>query len=280
MSTQLPSAYAYCDVTLRAQARDTWLACLFAPAHRRPHLHALYHFADEMAHLREKIAQPMAGEIRLQYWRDVVSGRGHGETLSNPLAAALLDTIDSCKLPRQPLLGLLDARLFDVYDDPMPDITTLEGYCGETESAVIRLACLVLADGVDPGGADAAGHAGVALGITRVLADLPRTAARGQVHLPGDVLQKAGLSAADVLARHDSPQLRAVLAEMRGLVRSHVARARAGMGLNAALIAPAFAGLAVAGLYLRRMEKHGYQPFAAVPEVPQWRRQWAMWRGM
>ena len=279
MSAQLASAYAYCDATLRVQARDTWLACLFAPAHRRPHLHALYLFADEMAHLRDKIAQPMAGEIRLQYWRDVVAGQGHGETLSNPLAAALLDTMDGCKLPRQPLLGLLDARLFDVYDDPMPDLATLEGYCGETESAIIRLACLVLADGVDPGGVDAAGHAGVAIGITRILTGLPRTAARGQVYVPGDVLQQAGLAAADVLGRRDSPQMRTALAGMRNLARSHRAKATAGMGLNAALIAPAFAGLPVAGLYLQRMEKRSYRPFAAVPEVPPWRRQWAMWRG-
>ena len=278
MSGPLASAYAHCEATLRAQARDQWLSCLFAPAHRRPHLHALYLFADEMAHLREKIAQPMAGEIRLQYWRDVIAGQAHGETLSNPLATALLDTADACNLPRQPLLALLDARLFDVYNDPMPDLATLEGYCGETESAIIRLACLVLADGVEPGGADAAGHAGVAMGITRVLADLPRTAARGQVYLPGDVLQKAGIAAPDVVARRDSPGLRAAVAEMRSLARSHMAKARAEMGLNAALLAPAFAGLAVAELYLRRTEKRGYPPFAAVPEVPQWRRQWAMWR--
>jgi phytoene synthase len=62
----------------------------------------------------------------------------------------------------------------------MPTTGDLEGYLGETSSALIRLASLVLAGGQDPGGADAAGHAGLAYGITGLLRTLPWHSRRGR----------------------------------------------------------------------------------------------------
>lgn len=274
----LASAYAHCGASLRAGALDPWLAALFAPAAARPHLHALWLFEHELASLRDKIRQPMAGEIRLQYWRDILAGQPHGDATGNPLAMALLDTIETCHLPRAAFLTLLDARVFDVYDDPMPDVATLEGYGGETSAAILRLASLILAGGTDPGGAGAAGHAGMALAITRILADLPRTSARGQVLLPADILASAGIGPGDIVARRDSAGLRAALAQLRAMARDHARKAQAEMGLNRALIAPAFLGLPVAELYLRAMDTSGYLPFDTFVNVPQWRRQWAMWR--
>ena len=75
---------------------------------------------------------------------------------ANPVAAALDDAIVRFRLPRQALVDLIDARAFDLYDDPMPTLADLEGYCGETSSSLIRLGSLILADGSDPGAADAA----------------------------------------------------------------------------------------------------------------------------
>ncbi|WP_447341335.1 squalene/phytoene synthase family protein, partial [Mycobacterium tuberculosis] len=74
----------------------------------------------------------------------------------HPVAQALLDTVRRFRLPIAPLSGLVEARVFDLYDDPMPALSDLEGYAGETSSALIRLASLVLGQGRDPGGATAA----------------------------------------------------------------------------------------------------------------------------
>ena len=276
-SQHLASAYAHCGEALRAGNRDEWLACLFAPPDKRLHLQALYAFANELGSLRDKISQPMAGEIRLQYWRDALEGRDHGGTQANPLASALLDTITRCRLPLPPFLALIDARLFDVYDDPMPDVAALEAYGGETRSAIIRLTCLILAGGNDPGGADACGHAGVALAIAGIFRGLPRDAARGQVFLPGDILQRAGLQAADIVARRDSPALRSALTELRILARCHAATALGDPSGKNPDIALAFLLLPVAEMFLRASEKPGYHPFESPLEIPQWRRQWVMW---
>ncbi len=67
-----------------------YLATLFAPAQHRGALHALYAFNIEIARVRDAARQPMPGEIRLQWWREVIDGERAGEALANPVAAALL----------------------------------------------------------------------------------------------------------------------------------------------------------------------------------------------
>jgi phytoene synthase len=136
----------------------------------------------------------------------------------------------------------------------------------------------VLADGRDPGGAEAAGFAGVGLGIARVLGDLPRHAARGQCYVPRDVLARHGALPEAVAAGLDSPALRAALSELRAHARSRIAQAWSGLG---SLDAPARAALlpmSLAEPLLRRMERSRYQPFADDVAPPQWRRQITLWR--
>jgi phytoene synthase len=41
---------------------------------------------------------------------------------------------------------------------------------------------------------------------------------------------------------------------------------------------PAFLPATLAEAYLDRMEQSGYDPFRTRIEVPQWRRQWRLWR--
>jgi hypothetical protein len=113
---------------LRAGDRERYLTVLFAPEDKRPALAALYAFDLETARVRDMVSEPMPGEIRLQWWREIVSGERDGEARQNPVARELVSAIDAYALPRMALANLLDARVFDLYDDPIPDRTTLEGY--------------------------------------------------------------------------------------------------------------------------------------------------------
>jgi 15-cis-phytoene synthase len=277
-SDALAQAYAHCEALTRDHDRDRWLAGLFAPAGARPHLYALTAFSYEVGRLREITRTPLAGEMRLQWWREALIGEGRGEVAGHPVAAALIDTIGRFHLPMSAFDDLLAARAFDLYDDPMPSLNDLEGYCGETCSVLFRLGALILGQGRDPGGADAAGHAGVAYAMTGLLRALPLTSARGQVYLPADLLARHGLSRDDIVARRDTPALHAALAELRGHARRHLGQARALLRQSPTEIAPAFLPLAYLPLYLARMERTHYAPFATIIEAPQWRRQWALWR--
>jgi phytoene synthase len=277
-SPAIGNGQAHCAEMVRAMDRDRHVATLFAPADRRPPLDALHAFALEIARVREQVSDPLPGEVRLQWWRDLLDGELRGEVAGHPVAAALLATIADNRLPLKPLTDLVEARVFDLYEDLFPDVAALEGYCGETASSLIQLACIILARGESAGPAEAAGHAGCAFAMTGLLRALPWTARRGQVFIPADVLATHGLERGDIVNGRDTPALRAALAEMRGHARRHLARTRALIGSVEPRFAPAFLHLVSVEPYLELMERPDYRPFASLIDIPHWRRVWLAWR--
>jgi 15-cis-phytoene synthase len=215
-----------CLATLRDNDRDRYLACLLSPESKREALAALYAFNAELARIRDLVHEPLPGEVRMQYWRDLLEGSAHGSTQANPIAAALLSTIEAHRLPPQTLVNMIDARIFDLYDDPMETRISLEGYAGETASALIQLASLVLAPEEAGGTAEAAGHAGVAQAIAGLLLLMPLHRHRGQVYIPLEILSATGLDRDAFLAGEDKPRVSAAIEAFAGLGRDHLAKAR------------------------------------------------------
>ncbi len=71
-------------------------------------------------------------------------GEARGEVSANPVAAALLDTVAKCGLPLDPLIRLIDAHAFDLYDDAMATLADLDAYGRDTDGALMSLAARVL----------------------------------------------------------------------------------------------------------------------------------------
>jgi phytoene synthase len=273
----MADSFDHCEALVRAGDKDRFLATLFAPERARRALFALYAFNLEVARVRERAREPMAGEIRLQWWRDVFSAAGGGDVRGNPVAAALSDTIVRYQLPLRAFTDLIDAREFDLYDDPMGTVEELEGYAGKTASSLIVLATLILDERKTAGIATLAGHAGIAHAIAGLLASFAQHAARRQLYVPLDVLRRHGVQPEDIFAGKSSLELRAALAELRQHARRHLDDAKAQMTLARRAAAPAVLPVALARAMLDRMERRSYDPFQPF-EFPQWRRQWTLWR--
>ena len=60
--------------------------------------------------------------------------------------------------------------------------------------------------------------------------------------------------------------------------RRPVRRARALRATVPSAILPAFLPVALVEPYLRRMEGRSYDPFRTVVDLPQWKKQWLLWR--
>jgi phytoene synthase len=90
-------------------------------------------------------------------------------------------------------------------------------------------------------------------------------------------MQRYGANPADVLAGKASTELRAVLAELRLRARQHLTAARALLGAAPQAALPALLPAALMRPVLDRMERRGYRPFDP-SDLPQWRRQWSLWR--
>jgi 15-cis-phytoene synthase len=271
--------YAYCEEQLRRDDKDRWLASLFVPAELRPHIHALYAFSREIARVSETVSQPLLGEIRFQWWRDAIEGVNPGEAKASPVAAALLDTILRFDLPKAPLLKLIDARLSrDIYADPMESSDVLQSYAEATCANLFRLAMLILAGDEAAAGFGTAGHAGIAYGITGLLRALPWHSARGQVFVPEDILTRHGVTREQFAAALAGPHARAALADLRSLARGHLDAFTLGLQSLTGKIRPALLPASLCEPYLQLMEKPSYDPLRTIVELPQWKRQWILWR--
>ena len=300
-ATALERAYAHCELLLREQDKDRFLADLFIPAARRRHIHALHAFSFEIARIRELVSEPMPGEIRHQWWRDALEGHGaRGDVSANPVAAALIDTVDRFNLSRPALVALIDARSFDLYDSPMPDLLSLEAYCKNTSSVLFAMAAEMLTDatqtlgahsqaarddaapriGSSPLIAAAAEPAGLAYAFTGLIRAFAFHAARGQVFLPSEILCQHGSSPGEVLDGRATPALLASLAEWRREASRHLEKAQAAVAHLPESLEPAFLPLALVKPNLDANEKRAHDPFRSSAELPQWRRQWALWRGL
>jgi phytoene synthase len=268
--------FDHCAQVVRETDKDRFLATLFAPANRRGPLFALYAFNSEIARVREAIRDPMAGEVRLQWWRDAVERPGSGEAKANPIASALLDTVIRFQLPVQSLMSVIEAREFDLYRDPMPALAALEAYADRTSATLLDLAATIL-EVRHPDVSTAVHHGGLAYAMTGLLRAFPLHAARGQLYVPLEIIDRHGVKPEDVFAGRASTEISAVLAEMRRIAQSHLDGFAQVSGTIPPIVAPAFLPLALVPLYLKRLERFGDQPFHLV-DVSQWRRQWTLWR--
>jgi phytoene synthase len=268
--------FDYCAALVREADRDRYLATLFARAEHRDGLLALYAFNVEITQVRDKAREPLPGEIRLQWWREMLEGTRDGEAAANPVAAALKATLARYDFVAAPLLELIDARLFDLYDEPMASLADLELYAIRTQSPLFAMAAGILNAGEalpEMSTLDAS----VAYGIANLLNSFGRHAARRQLYVPFEILDRHGVNREDIYAGASSNALLAALADIRAIVRSHLVTAQANLKSVPPEVQPAFLPVALVGPQLRRMERTGYAPFQFVPLAP-WRRQWLLWR--
>ena len=158
--------FDYCRNLVAETAKERYWACLYAPVEKRGALYALYAFDHEISRIGQAVREPMAGEIRLQWWREVLEGKRAEEAASPPVAAALLKSIAEAQLPVSRLLAAIDAHSSDLYDEPLADF---EEYGEATKGGIIVSAAHIL-------GAigEAVEHIARHAGLARLAADTAR----------------------------------------------------------------------------------------------------------
>jgi 15-cis-phytoene synthase len=267
---------AFCADLVRVHDFERYAATLFVDADRRRALLALYAFNVEISRVREQVSQPLPGEIRLQWWTDMLAGSGHGGVEGNPVAAELLRAIRTHGLPIEPMSRLIDEHQFDLYNDPMPSMAALEAYVHDTSSALFALGTRIV--GRQSEAADhLARHAGFAQGMVQVIASLPVDAARRQLFVPLQLLELHGSGMEQVFAGKETPQLRAALDQLMTEAREHLKTAFDLLASAPAEVRPVFLPLALVRRDLKRMSRADSDPFT--PRVTsRLRTLWTLWR--
>lgn len=267
---------AFCADLVRTHDFARYAATLFLPQAQRRALLAIYAFNVEISRVRDQVSQPLPGEMRLQWWTDMLTGAGHGGVEGNPVAAELLQTTSEFRLPAEPLLRLIEEHQFDLYNDPMPSMAALEGYVTETSSALFSLGARFAA----PPSAvidHLARHAGLAQGMAQVITALPHDAARRQLFLPLQLLQQHGGGTEEIYSGKPTPRGRAAIDQLAAEARKHLDTAFELLTHLPPHVRPVFLPLALVRRDLARMTLADFDPFVLEP-TSRLRTLWTLWR--
>ena len=207
-------------------------------------------------------------------WR----GAGRGEVDAHPVAAALRDVVVRYRLPPQMLAELIDARTFDLYDEPMASLPSSSATPAQTSSALIELAARILCDGRDPDIGELVAACRHRLRDRRAAAraaDPCRARPALSAGRPDAALRRASRPTCSPARQRPSS---APCWPSCGCGRGSISARRAALLDDAPpAVSPALLPVALVRPALDRMERRRYRPFQPA-ELPQWRRQWVLWR--
>lgn len=148
------------DAQIRRVDPDRWLSSRFiTDAQARADVIALYAYDHELARAPKVTSNPLLGEIRLTWWREMLDEAYDGRPVrKHPTAQALADVIARRGLPREPLEAMIDGRYRELDPTPMPADDAL-AWARDTGGLAAELAAGLLAPGADVAPARGAGTA-------------------------------------------------------------------------------------------------------------------------
>jgi phytoene synthase len=254
MTQSVDGALSYCALEVKNHEPERYLATLFAPAGAREALFALYAFDHEIAKVRHVVSQPMAGLIRLQWWRDALGAIESSRPPAHPVAQALQPVLGTAADVRARLEAAIDARERELEERPPPDLEALERELEGSAATIVEAAMLML--GASDPAALAVGHeVGLAVGLADRLRGLESDRRHGRLLLPVAAPAGSDIDPEAAAGRDQDPEPVIRLLAARGLEHLRAARA-ARRAVPRAALAALLPGT-LAGEQLRRARRTG-----------------------
>ncbi|TMW56932.1 hypothetical protein Poli38472_002857 [Pythium oligandrum] len=248
---------------------DHYVCGLLFPQDKRSSFFAIRAMNAELASVKDSIrSNPATGKIRMQWWRENIynlySPRATRAVPETMLLRALSKAIDDHELTRRWFERLLDARDEDLDTDQPHTLHELEVYADKTAASLLYLTLECL--GVRDGAADrAAGHAGVAVGLTTLLRGTPYHLAHNQLYLPEDLLLKHDLTNEHFEAASQDPaegkKLAPVVFEVACLALEHLRASRELTRDVPKEARPALLSVVSSSMYLEQLERVNFNVF-------------------
>lgn len=262
-----------------------YFANQFVPVTHRSDMFVLHAFDLEIRKITRTVREPMAGEIRLQWWREVLQGSRNAEAAASPLASAVLEFTQRHSISSQIWDNYLDGRIFDLYDDAVEDQAAFEAYAGQTEGTMLQLACLVLDRGQSSSAAQVSGFLSCAMALwDRALRPMLYSESPAPAHLisniagylPPQLRQDAGLQSNPYLGA-ETVDSRHALSEICAATEAYLEKARMAADAVPATLHPAFLHTAPMVLSLSKL-RHGDELKLPLSQTSRSRLIWHLWR--
>jgi len=245
-------ALVVCETTVRRTDKDRYFASLFAPAEKRRLLFALYCFNEQLARAVAVARDPLAAEIRLQWWREALGAAREFRPPAHPVAIGLAEILEKYPDQMAEMEALIDVRIVESVPAPFATLAAMESHARSTSARLMGMAARLVAG--TGAAVDLINEAGISYGLAGMLRSLAFQARRGQVLLPADLLAMESLSTADIFQEKNSGKLKRVLGTVESCALDHFRRAKQSAVPRALL--PAVLPASLVPAYLSRLARN------------------------
>ena len=259
---------SYCAEQVRRYDPDRYLPTLLLPADAREALFALYAFDHEIGKVRRVVSQPMAGLIRLQWWRETLDEIALGQPRrAHHVAEALARVASGFPLPLDRLHAAIDARERELEAEPPPSLDALERHLEATSSGITLAALEILGASSAPA-LEVGRQAGLTWGLADTVRSIGADADRGLVRLPDIAMRHHGVNAGSLARGEAGDGLAGLVREIAGRAQAHLRKARSQRGAVPKPALPALWPAMLAEDYLKRLARAGHDPLGEVRSRP------------
>lgn len=270
---------------VRSSDPARFFANQFVPEMHRGDVCALYAFDIEISKITRTVREPMAGEIRLQWWREVFQGERDTEAAASPLASIMLELSRRHSVGPQIWQNYLDGRIFDLYDDAVEDNSAFEAYSGQTAGTILQLTCLILDRQKSSSASDVSGYLACALSLwARVLHPIihatspisSRLLVSTSRFLPPDLRNAVDIDE-NPFMDSGAVDVQAYVKEVSAAAESYIERARVAAAATPKTLRPAYLHIAPIASQISRLNALP-KPQLPVKEVGTPKLIWQLWR--
>jgi squalene synthase HpnC len=185
------------------------VALRMLPARHRRHLTNLYFFArltddlgDEAREGGQARGEQDVTELRLRLLDELAADVDRiysGKTPQSPVIKAMAETVRECDVPAQPLLDLIQANRQDQLVTRYRTYRELEQYCELSANPVGQIV-LYIFGAATPRRIELSDSICTALQLAEHWQDVAEDLANGRIYLPGEDLERFGVTEADLAA--------------------------------------------------------------------------------
>jgi squalene synthase HpnC len=216
-----PSVTRAEDVVANASGENFPVALRMLPARHRRHLTNLYFFArltddlgdearEDEAREADEVDEAQAGtagpekltELRLRLLDELAADVDRiysGKTPQSPVMQAMAETVRACDVPAKPLLDLIQANRQDQLVTRYRTYQELEQYCELSANPVGQIVLYIFGVAT-PRRIAFSDNICTALQLAEHWQDVAEDLAAGRIYLPGEDLERFGVTEADLAA--------------------------------------------------------------------------------
>jgi squalene synthase HpnC len=209
-----PSVTRAEDVVANASGENFPVALRMLPARHRKHLTNLYFFARLTDDLGDEArGEENVTELRLRLLDELAADVDRiysGKTPQSPVIKAMAETVRECGVPAQPLLDLIQANRQDQLVARYRTYSELEQYCELSANPVGQIVLYIFGVAT-PRRIEFSDSICTALQLAEHWQDVAEDLAAGRIYLPGEDLERFGVTEADLAAPSAGPAVRQLM---------------------------------------------------------------------